>query len=106
MGDWIGREAKGGQAWLTYHLSGNEWVQLEYLNKKTPKDFIRGGTTQNQFKASLVKRLGKDVEVNTYYQDEGGKAPVYKPGLHEKSKGLGPLTRVSQLREYDGETYV
>ena len=22
MGDWIGREAKGGQAWLTYHLSG------------------------------------------------------------------------------------
>ncbi len=29
LGDWIGREAKGGQAWLTYHLSGNEWVQLE-----------------------------------------------------------------------------
>ena len=45
MGDWIGREAKGGQAWLTWHLSGNEWVQLEYLNKKTPKDFIPGGTT-------------------------------------------------------------
>ncbi len=22
MGDWIGRQAKGGQAWLTYHLSG------------------------------------------------------------------------------------
>src|SRR6185312_235154 len=40
MGDWIGREAKGGQAWLTWHLSGNEWIQLSYLNKKTPKDFI------------------------------------------------------------------
>src|SRR6266851_5478224 len=51
MGDWIGREAKGGQAWLTYHLSGNEWVQLEYLNKKTPFNFIPGGTTQNQFMA-------------------------------------------------------
>ena len=49
MGDWIGREAKGGQAWLTYHLSGNEWIQFEYLNKKTPKDFIPGGTTQNQY---------------------------------------------------------
>ncbi len=50
MGDWISREAKGGQAWVTYHLSGNEWVQLEYLNKKTPKDFIPGGTTQNSFR--------------------------------------------------------
>ncbi len=59
MGDWIGREAKGGQAWLTYHLSGNEWIQFEYLNKKTPNDFIPGGTTQNQFKANVVKRLGR-----------------------------------------------
>ena len=64
MGDWIGREAKGGQAWLTYHLSGNEWVQVSYLNKKTPKDFIPGGTTQNQFRVDVVKRIGPDVEVN------------------------------------------
>ncbi|MGI4755667.1 MAG: capsule assembly Wzi family protein, partial [Janthinobacterium lividum] len=34
MGDWIGREAKGGQAWLTYHLSGNETLSLQYLRKK------------------------------------------------------------------------
>ncbi len=37
MGDWIGREAMGGQAWLTYHLSANEWVQLEYLKKRPPR---------------------------------------------------------------------
>ena len=60
MGDWIGREAKGGQAWLTYHLSGNEWVQFEYLRKKTPNDFIPDGTTQNQFRASVVKRIGRE----------------------------------------------
>ena len=29
FGDWIGREDKGGQAWITYHLSGNEWIQAE-----------------------------------------------------------------------------
>ncbi|MDE1155689.1 MAG: capsule assembly Wzi family protein [Acidobacteriaceae bacterium] len=76
MGDWIGREAKGGQAWLTYHLSGNEWVQLEYLNKKTPKDFIPGGTTQNQFRVEVVKRLTRNVELNAWYQYERWKAPV------------------------------
>ncbi len=80
MGDWIGREAKGGQAWLTYHLSANEWIQAEYLNKKTPKDFIPGGTTQNQFKVDVVKRLRKDVELDAWLQYEAWKAPIYIPG--------------------------
>ena len=40
MGDWIGREAKGGQAWLTYHLSGNEWVQLQYLQQKESRKIL------------------------------------------------------------------
>lgn len=102
MGDWIGREAKGGQAWLTYQLSGNEWVQLEYLNKKTPKDFIAGGTTQNQFKASVVKRLGRnhDVELNGWYQYEGWKAPIYKPGLQKNSTIAVQLTWFPKLRTY------
>ena len=43
MGDWIGREGKGGQAWLTYHLSGNESIAVQYLRKKNAKDFIYSG---------------------------------------------------------------
>jgi hypothetical protein len=87
MGDWIGREAKGGQAWLTYHLSANEWIQLEYLNKKIPNDFIPNGTTQNQFKASIVKRFGKDkeIELNAWVQYEKWKAPIYEPGAQSNA---------------------
>lgn len=102
MGDWIGREAKGGQAWLTYHLSGNEWVQLEYLNKKTPFNFIPGGTTQNQFKASVVKRFGKDVELNAWVQYEGWKAPIYKPGLQKDTSVAVQLTWYPKLHNYPG----
>lgn len=80
LGDWIGREAKGGQAWLTYHMSPDEWVQVEYLNKKTPKDFIPLGTTQNQFTIDVVKRFRKDIEVNAWLQYERWKAPIYKAG--------------------------
>lgn len=80
FGDWIGREGKGGQAWLTYHLSANEWIQLEYMHKKTAKDFIPGGTTQNQFLVDVVKRLPKDLELHAWAQYEGWKAPVYIPG--------------------------
>ena len=75
FGDWIGREAKGGQAWLTYSLSGNEWLELQYRNVKTPKDFVPMGTTQNDFTVNAVKRLGKDVEVNAWVQYERWKAP-------------------------------
>jgi hypothetical protein len=77
MGDWIGREAMGGQAWLTYHLSGNEWVQLEYLKKRTPGDFIPGGVSQNQYKVDVVKRLTRNLELDAWMQLERWKAPIY-----------------------------
>jgi hypothetical protein len=107
MGDWIGREAKGGQAWLTYHLSGNEWVQVEYLNKKIPKDFIPGGTTQNEYKVSVVKRLRPDIELNGWFQYEGWKAPVpvkgvdlYRPGLQQDTVVAAQFTWFPGLHNY------
>jgi hypothetical protein len=92
LGDWIGREAKGGQAWLTYHLSGNEWVDVQYMHKQTPGDFIPGtynsttktygpgGTTQNQFRVDVVKRIHQDIEVYGWFQHERWVAPIYMPG--------------------------
>jgi hypothetical protein len=100
MGDWIGREAKGGQAWLTYHLTANEWIQAEYLTKKTAKDFVEGGTTQNQFKASVVKRIGRDVELNAWVQYEGWKAPAYKPGLQKDTSVAAQFTWYPKLHNY------
>jgi hypothetical protein len=111
MGDWIGREAKGGQAWLTYHLSGNEYVQLEYLEKKNEKDFIPGtynaatntygpgGTTQNQFKVDVVKRFDHDnVELDAWYQHEGWKAPIYLTGLQTNNVFAASVTFFPALK--------
>ncbi|MDP9039954.1 MAG: capsule assembly Wzi family protein, partial [Acidobacteriota bacterium] len=80
LGDAVGREGKGGQAWLTYHLSPQEMVQLSFLNKKNAKDFIPQGTTQNSFDLRLVKRLRPGLELNADLQQEWWKAPVYKTG--------------------------
>jgi len=98
--DWMGREAKGGQAWLTYHLSGNEWIALEYLNKKIPKDFIQYGTTQNQFRVSVVKRFSPDVEMKSFVQYEGWKAPVYKTGHQSNTTISFQLTWYPKLKRY------
>jgi hypothetical protein len=69
FGDWVGREGKGGQAWLTYHLSGNEWLQVRYRNQKTAKDFIHDGsvqygTTLNNITFEAVKCLTPNFEIN------------------------------------------
>jgi hypothetical protein len=80
FGDWIGREDKGGQGWITYHLSGNEWVQVGVRNQKAAKDFIPGGTTLNDINFQVVKRIGKDFEINGNFALEHWKAPIYLPG--------------------------
>jgi Capsule assembly protein Wzi len=80
FGDWIGRQAKGGQAWLTYHLSGNEWVQLGYRNQKVVHDFIPGGTTLNDFSVQAVKRIARDYEIKGSFAVEQWLAPIYLPG--------------------------
>jgi hypothetical protein len=96
MGDWIGREAKGGNAWLTYHLSGDEWVQLEYMNKKTPKDFIPQGTTQNQFTVDVVKNLRRDIQLNAFLQYERWKAPIWVTGQQND------VTVAAEIKFYPG----
>ncbi|MGA7313118.1 MAG: capsule assembly Wzi family protein [Silvibacterium sp.] len=81
--DWIGRDGKGGQAWLTYHLSANEDVQFNYRNAKVDQKFVPGGTTQNVYEGEVTKRFlkDKDLEVKGWVQYERWKAPIYKPGL-------------------------
>ena len=86
FGDWIGREDKGGQAWATWHLSGNEWLQFNYRRQKAAKDFIAAsptqeyGTTLDDFGFQAVKRVGHDFEVNANFTVEHYKAPMYLPG--------------------------
>jgi hypothetical protein len=81
FGDWIGREDKGGQGWITYHMSGNEWLQVGIRNQKAAKDFIPGGTTLDDINFQVVKRIGKDFEINGNFAYERWKAPIYLPGL-------------------------
>ncbi len=90
--DAIGREDKGGQAWLTYHLSPEDQVQVSYRNVKAAKDFIAFGTTQNQYKIDLVKRIGPDVQLHAAGQYETWKAPIYRSGQNSDTSVWGEVT--------------
>ncbi|HEV2380133.1 MAG TPA: capsule assembly Wzi family protein, partial [Terriglobia bacterium] len=75
FGDWVGREDKGGQAWATWHLSGDEWIQASWRHQKAAKDFIPGpgttqtkfvpgGTTLNDLNVQVVKRIGQNFAID------------------------------------------
>ena len=78
FGDWIGREDKGGQAWMSWHMSGNEWIQTSYRRQKATTDFIPGGTTLEDFSLKVVKRIRKDLEINGTFTREQWKVPIYR----------------------------
>jgi len=80
FGDWIGRNDKGGQAWITYHLSGNEWIRAGYRNQKASTNFLAGGITLNDINFQAVKRIGKDLEINGNFAYERWEAPMYPTG--------------------------
>ena len=49
-------------------------------NQKATSDFIPGGTTLNDINFQVVKRIGKDLEINGNFAYERYKAPIYLPG--------------------------
>lgn len=90
--DWMGRDSKGGQAWLTYHLSPTENIQFTYRNAKADAKFIPLGTTQNDFQVSVVKRVMKDIEIRGWVQHEEWKAPFYRPGSQSDTLAAAQIT--------------
>jgi len=98
FGDPIGREGKGGQAWATWHLSGNEWIEAGWRHQKAAKDFIPGGTTLNDVDVQVVKRIGENFAIDGKFKYEGWKAPIYLPGRQNATATTIQLTWYPQRK--------
>ena len=92
LGDWIGREATGGQAWLTWHLRPDQQLQLQYRRAKAADDFLPGGTTQNDLSADVVLRPFRNFEVKANIQGELWKAPLIAQAEQKNVVGTVQLT--------------
>ncbi len=92
VGDWMGRQGKGGQAWLTYHLSPREDAGLEYRRAKAAPGFIPGGTTQNDYIVHVRKRVLNNIELRGFLQFESWKAPIYLSGAQRDTTAAFQVT--------------
>jgi Capsule assembly protein Wzi len=94
----MGREGKGGQAWITDWLSPRTYIQVGYRNAKVSKTFIPGGTTQNDYNVRAVLRLKDNLEMNAFGQLEFWKVPALAHGLQSDFTGSVQLTYFPKLK--------
>lgn len=97
--DAVGRDAKGGQAWLTYHLSPREDAQFSYRDVKVDQKFIPSGTTQNDYQFAVRKRFMNDFEARGWVQYERWVAPFYKPGVQHDTTIQAQITWFPKLQK-------
>lgn len=97
--DAIGRDAKGGQAWLTYHISPQEDAQFSYRDVKVDQKFIPSGTTQNDYQFAVRKRFLSDFEARGWVQYERWVAPFYKPGVQHDTTVQAQITWFPKLQK-------
>ena len=81
LGDPIGREAKGGNAWLTWHRKPTQELQLEYRTVKAAKDLVPQGTTQHDAIVRFRVRSSRTLEIEGSMQEEFFKGPAVISGL-------------------------
>jgi len=79
IGDWIGREGKGFQAWTNYWIRPRSSFQLSYRQAKIAKDFIPGGETQQNGSAKIGWWFHRELSVSGSVQYEKWTAPILAP---------------------------
>ncbi|HUN60742.1 MAG TPA: capsule assembly Wzi family protein [Candidatus Sulfotelmatobacter sp.] len=79
IGDWIGREGTGIQAWSTYWFTPKNTLQFAYRHAKVDPRFIPYGETLNDAAVSLNRWVRDDLQLTGLLQYEKWDAPLLAP---------------------------
>jgi hypothetical protein len=79
IGDWIGRQGDGIQAWSSYWFSPRSTLQFGYRHAKVAPGFIPGGGTVNDGSVKLDWWFRQDLSVSGFVQYEKWAAPILAP---------------------------
>ena len=80
MGDWIGRQGQGAQAWATYHLNARNAIQLDFRHQKVSQEFLPNGGTVTDFGVKADYWIRPELSLSTFAQYEKWNFPVLAPG--------------------------
>ena len=80
IGDWVGREGKGGELSTTYWLAPERTVQVYWKNHMIAPDFIPGGAHQNDFGTNINYAIGAHWQAAATIQYETYTIPLLAAG--------------------------
>jgi hypothetical protein len=80
IGDWIGREGTGLQAWTRYWFNARNSLQLSYRHAKVAGQFIPYGETLNDASVSMNWWVRDKLQLAASAQYETWLAPILAPG--------------------------
>jgi hypothetical protein len=75
LGNWIGRDGHGVQAWSTYWVNPRNRVQLGFRHVEVDRDFLEGGH-QNDFSVKTDWMLKPDLALSGWLQYERWAFPL------------------------------
>jgi len=80
LGNWMGRESQGVQAWSNYRFSPRSFIQASFRHQKVSHQFMPGGGTLTDAALSANFWLRDDLSVSGSVQYERWLYPIITPG--------------------------
>jgi membrane-associated phospholipid phosphatase len=79
LGNWVGRDGQGAQAWTTYHLNPRSLVQVNFRHQKVSQQFIPGGGSLTDVGLRWDWQIGSSLGFSANVQHERWLFPVIQP---------------------------
>jgi hypothetical protein len=80
LGNWMGRQSQGVQAWSNYRFSPRSFLQASFRHQKVSQQFMPGGGSLTDASLSANLWLRNDLSASATVQYERWLYPVITPG--------------------------
>ncbi len=80
LGNWVGRDGKGYQAWSRYSLSARSFVEFGYRHGQVSPQFVPGGGTVNDGSIRADFMIHREWSVSAFVQYEQWSYPILAAG--------------------------
>jgi hypothetical protein len=100
MGDWVGRDGAGTQAWSRYWLTVKNSIQLSYRHLKVDNKFIPNGGTVNDASVRADYWIRPAVGASTIVQYEQWRFPLLAAGLQKNVTASLQITYWPQTQKH------
>ena len=92
LGNWMGRESQGVQAWTNYRFSSRSFIQASFRHQKVSHQYMPDGGTLTDLSVSANYWLRDDMSVSAMVQHERWLYPIITPAAQSNVTSSLQLT--------------